>query len=158
MRMRRTGTILGVLLLLGSIASRPEPGPAGAHPALPTASLAIGSLTLTVEVAATPAARSRGLMFRRALLLDRGMLFVFPASTVMSFWMRNTRIPLSIAFIDEEGRIAAIKPLAPFDERPVSSGVPARYALEVNRGVFERHGIAVGAPVTGLSTIPAATH
>ena len=111
---------------------------------LPTAAIHVGNQRLDVEVAATPASRGRGLMFRKELPADRGMLFVFPEERVLEFWMRNTEIPLSIAFADASGRIVRIADMEPRSEEIVSSGAPARYALEVNRGWFAAHGVSGG--------------
>jgi uncharacterized membrane protein (UPF0127 family) len=99
-----------------------------------------------VEVADTEAERRRGLMGRESLGEDRGMLFVFDSEQTLSFWMKDTRIPLSIAYIDAEGRIVDIQKMEPLDDDPPNyiSAEPARYALEVNRGFFEEHGVEVG--------------
>ena len=97
-----------------------------------------------VEIAATDAERERGLMGRTALAEDAGMLFVFDQEQPLSFWMRDTLIPLSIAFIDSEGRIVDIQDMQPLDETPHTSAGPARYALEVNQGFFKARGIQVG--------------
>jgi uncharacterized membrane protein (UPF0127 family) len=85
-------------------------------------------------------------MGRTALPEDRGMLFVFGREQVLSFWMRNTHIPLSIAYIDSEGRIVDIQDMKPLDDDPPHyvSAEPVRYALEVNQGFFEERGIEVG--------------
>jgi uncharacterized membrane protein (UPF0127 family) len=83
-------------------------------------------------------------MERTELDEDAGMLFVFPQEQPRSFWMRNTLIPLSIAYIDSDGRIVDIKDMQPLDETPVPSAEPAQYALEVNQGFFEARGIEVG--------------
>ena len=99
-----------------------------------------------VEVADDLFERARGLMYRTALGVNRGMLFVYPEEQKLSFWMRNTLIPLSIAFIDSELRIVDIQDMRPLDDEPpsyVSSG-PAQYALEVNQGFFEKRGVKVG--------------
>ena len=99
-----------------------------------------------VEVADDLFERARGLMYRTALGVNRGMLFVFPEEQKLTFWMKNTLIPLSIAFIDSELRIVDIQDMRPLDDEPpsyVSSG-PAQYALEVNQGFFERRGVKVG--------------
>jgi uncharacterized protein len=90
--------------------------------------------------------RARGLMYRTALAEDRGMLFVYSDEAQRSFWMRNTLIPLSIAFMDSEGRIVDIQDMKSLDDDPPHyvSAKPAQYALEVNRGFFEEHGIKVG--------------
>jgi uncharacterized protein len=99
-----------------------------------------------VEIADDTSERGLGLMYRTALAEDRGMLFVFPGEERLSFWMKNTLIPLSIAFIDSEGRIVDIQDMKPLDDDPPSyvSAKPAKYALEVNQGFFEERGIKVG--------------
>jgi uncharacterized membrane protein (UPF0127 family) len=99
-----------------------------------------------VEIADSLAEQARGLMHRTALGEDRGMLFVYDSEEERSFWMRNTLIPLSIAFMDSGGRIVDIQDMEPLDDEPPSyvSAEPAQYALEVNQGFFEEHGIEVG--------------
>ena len=83
-------------------------------------------------------------MFREQLGEREGMLFVFEEEQTVSFWMRNTPLPLSIAFIDARGVIVHMADMVPYSEAPVPSRFPVRYALEVNRGAFERAGIEVG--------------
>jgi len=99
-----------------------------------------------VEVADTDAERQTGLMGRAALPENAGMLFVFEGEQALSFWMRDTLIPLSIAYIDAEGRIVDIQDMQPLDDVPPHyvSAEPVRYALEVNQGFFEQRGVAVG--------------
>jgi uncharacterized membrane protein (UPF0127 family) len=99
-----------------------------------------------VEIADDPWERARGLMYRTALGKDRGMLFVYPEERELSFWMKNTYIPLSIAYIDSKGRIADILDMKPLDDRPPNyvSSEPVQYALEVNQGFFEEQGVKVG--------------
>lgn len=99
-----------------------------------------------VEIADEPDEQARGLMDRTALGRDRGMLFVFPDEKERSFWMKNTLIPLSIAYIDSEGRIVDIQDMKPLDDDPPHyvSAEPARYALEVNQGFFDENGVKVG--------------
>jgi uncharacterized membrane protein (UPF0127 family) len=99
-----------------------------------------------VEIADNDAERARGLMGRTALGEDRGMLFVFDEEQPLSFWMKNTLIPLSIAFMDSEGRIVDIQDMKPLDDDPPHyvSAEPARYALEVNQGFFEERVVEVG--------------
>ncbi len=97
-----------------------------------------------VEVADTQEERQMGLMGRDALAEDAGMLFVFEAEQQLSFWMKDTLIPLSIAFMDSEGRIVDIQDMQPLDETPHLSAEPAQYALEVNQGFFGARGIQVG--------------
>ncbi len=106
--------------------------------------LCVGAGTLRVEVADDPYERSLGLMYRRELPEDRGMLFVFPYPQRLSFWMKNTYVPLSIAYIGSDWVIREIYDLEPLNERPVVSKYAVQYALEVNRGWFKRHGVKVG--------------
>lgn len=108
-------------------------------------------VTLEVEVADTVATRARGLMHRPWLAEYAGMLFLFESPQRLAFWMKNTWIPLSIAFIDAGWRIVDLQdmdPPAPGGEIPIYvSRQQAQYALEVNQGFFARHGIGVGARV-----------
>ena len=99
-----------------------------------------------VEVADDLFERARGLMYRTALGVNRGMLFVYPEEQRLSFWMKNTLIPLSIAYIDSKRRVVDIQDMKPLDDEPPSyvSADPAQYALEVNRGFFEERGVKVG--------------
>lgn len=114
-----------------------------------TIELQIGDQTLLVELASTPEQRGRGLMARSQLLENTGMLFVFPSDQNLSFWMRDTPLPLSIAFIDTNQVILNLEDMQPFDDQTfhLSNG-PARYALEVNQGWFAQHGINAGDRVT----------
>jgi uncharacterized protein len=99
-----------------------------------------------VEVADDPFEQARGLMHRKSLGEDRGMLFVFPGEEERSFWMRDTLIPLSIAYIDSKGRITDILDMKPLDDKPPHyvSSEPVQYALEVNQGFFEARGVKIG--------------
>lgn len=101
-------------------------------------------IALNVEIADTSASRSRGLMFRESLDPDSGMLFVFNYEKTATFWMENTSIPLSIAFIDSEYIIFEIKEMTPFSRKHIVSTRPALYALEVNRGWFKKNNITPG--------------
>jgi uncharacterized protein len=112
---------------------------------LETTTISVGGVPLVVEVADDPVERAMGLMYRDFLPDDRGMLFVFPDEAARAFWMKNTRIPLSIAFADGTGTIVTIMDMFPDDGRArYRSGAPARYALEVNRGWFAMRGIKPG--------------
>ena len=102
------------------------------------------SLPLNIEVPKNQTDFYLGLMFRESLDYDSGMLFVFEEVGVKSFHMKNTRIPLDIAFITEKGKIESIKELEPFSLLPVYSNSEVLYALEVNRGWFTEHNIKVG--------------
>ena len=125
-------------------------GPGAAKPQLDTLPLVVDGHRVTAELADEPAERSAGLMYRKALGTDAGMLFVYPSSKTRSFWMENTQIPLTIAYITGEGRIVALKDMTPFDRTSVSSDTPVLYALEMEKGWFEAHDVQVGDQVTGL--------
>jgi uncharacterized protein len=106
-----------------------------------------GEVVVDVEVADTDATRQRGLMGRRTLAADAGMVFVFPQTTGGAFWMKDTLFPLSIAFYDEDGTILRILDMEPCRRDPCrlyDPGVAYRGALEVNRGAFDRWGVAEG--------------
>jgi uncharacterized membrane protein (UPF0127 family) len=132
------------IALLAALGCGNGGGASDGHIALSEASIVVGHERVTVEVAATPSARRRGLMHRESLSDDRGMLFVFPEEKRLTFWMRDTHIPLSIAFARSDGTIVHIADMEPRSEQPVSSRLPARYALEMNRGWFLRHGVLEG--------------
>ena len=102
------------------------------------------SVEVEVEIADNDAERQRGLMERTELAENAGMLFVFEREQTLSFWMRNTLLPLSVAYIDSEGRIVDIQDMQPLDETSHPSVEPAQYALEVNQGFFDERGIEVG--------------
>jgi len=114
------------------------------NPRLQTAAFQAGSRKLTVELALTPDQQEKGLMFRKNLGEDEGMLFVFNSDQHLSFWMKNTEIPLSIAYIASDGTIRDIFDLEPRSLAPVPSTRSVRYALEVNRGWFEKAGLREG--------------
>ncbi|WP_018865904.1 MULTISPECIES: DUF192 domain-containing protein [unclassified Thioalkalivibrio] len=128
-------------------------GCAQAENGLPTADLDIGEQTLTVEIAATDRARRIGLMHRDHLPDDHGMLFIWPRPAQYGMWMHNTRIPLDVAFIDADFTITNIASMTPHSTRIHEAKRPVRYALEVNAGWFERHGVAAGDRVPDLERI-----
>jgi uncharacterized membrane protein (UPF0127 family) len=105
----------------------------------------VGQTPVWVEIAQDDATRTKGLMFREDMPEDQGMLFIFPVAQRLSFWMKNTYLPLDIAFIDQRGIITDIHQMAPLDTIPrYTSSVPTIYALEVNQGFFARHSINTG--------------
>ncbi len=107
--------------------------------------LEVGDQTIRAELAVTPAQRQKGLMHRRTLAVDTGMLFIFTAPKQQSFWMKNTYIALDIAYIDTEGVIREIHPLFPHSIDSVPSRTDdIQYALEVNRDWFKNNGVSVG--------------
>ena len=110
----------------------------------------VGGKLVNAEVADCPQSRNQGLMHRMQLSPDCGMLFAYPDSAPRSFWMENTCIPLSIAFINEAGIILNIENMVPFDRKSVWSDGDAVYALEMAQGWFDKNQIATGRKVTGL--------
>lgn len=131
-----------------------DPGPADpfaqAQPPLPMINLKVGGVVVEAEVADDRMERSIGLMHRTVLRPGSGMLFVYPRARRLSFWMRNTPLPLSIAFIDASGTVVRIADMRPLDERHVPSDWPALYALEVPQGWFGSVGVSIGDHVAGL--------
>ncbi len=123
----------------------------GASPAL---KLRVGRHRIKAEVAATLEARDIGLMNKRSLPVDHGMLFVFPEAHRHCMWMRNTRIPLSVAFIDDRGAIVNIEDMQPNTDDYHCAAKPVRYALEMDRGWFKRRGLAAGVQIEGLEKAP----
>ena len=123
---------------------------------LPDLALTVNGHKLTAEVAHTDPARMQGLMHRRILPEDRGMLFVFSDVARHAMWMKNTYIPLSVAFLDEHGAIINIEDMKPHTEDTHPSAKPAKYALEVNLGWFRKRGIKPGAKVEGIEHAPPA--
>ena len=117
---------------------------------LPATTLTIGKQKIVAEVAATTEQRATGLMYRFSLKPDHGMIFVFEKAEPLSFWMKNTFIPLSIAFVAADGRIVNIDDMAPQDETTHWSSGPAMYAIEMRKGWFPERGIRAGDRVTGL--------
>jgi uncharacterized membrane protein (UPF0127 family) len=106
--------------------------------------LSINGRPLAVELAKTQRQRERGLMDRDYLEPNEGMLFIFKTDQYLSFWMKDTTIPLSIAFIDKNGKVTDIFDMEPFSLTPVRSSKKCRYALEVNQHFFRGSGLTVG--------------
>jgi uncharacterized membrane protein (UPF0127 family) len=102
---------------------------------------------LYLEIAETEAARTRGLMHRKLLPSGQGMLFTFDHDQTLDFWMKNTYIPLSVAFVDRYGVIEEIRDMKPLDTTVIRSRMPARYAVEVNQGWFAAHNITKGCTI-----------
>lgn len=105
---------------------------------------------LHVEIADTPSKREKGLMHRKHIGKNEGMLFKFPQKERLSFWMKNTLVPLDVAFIDDNGRIVQIESMKPMSLSPHSSSFPCRYALETNSGWFKSNGVKEGSVLRGV--------
>ena len=112
-----------------------------------TVDIWIGDCRIKAEIASTPELRKKGLSNRKRLKAARGMLFVFDFSRKQSFWMKDTSIPLSIAFISSDGSIRQIEQMTSFDLNKTTSNSPLPYALEVNQGFFKENDITVGMQV-----------
>ena len=123
---------------------------------LPAVQLSIKGHRLVAETASTNETRTVGLMHRFSLKPDHGMLFVFNAPQPLAFWMKNTFVPLSIAFIGADGRILNIEDMAPQTEATHPSSGLALYALEMKKGWFAQRGIVAGERVEGLEKAPRA--
>jgi uncharacterized protein len=121
-----------------------------------TITLSVGGHSLDAEVANTYASRARGLMYRKSLPADSGMLFVYPDLARHCMWMKNTLTPLSVAFIDDQGVILNVADMAPQTQELHCANGPARYALEMRRGWFAAKGLVAGDTVSNLKEVPAA--
>jgi uncharacterized protein len=153
--------ILGLIpIALPSLSIAQEAArPLGAPPAafnggqaqLPRTQLRAGMFLISAEVADSPQSRANGLMMRTKMATNEGMLFVFERADPQCFWMRNTLLPLSIAFLDEEGIILNIADMQPKSDDSHCSAKPAKYALEMNQGWFKAKGILAGAKIAGVT-------
>lgn len=124
---------------------------------LPRTSLSIGASHLDVALATDEASREQGLMKQKTLEKNEGMLFVFSSPQRVAFWMKDTSLPLSIAYLNATGRIVEMHDLQPFDEHSIiSSSAAIAYALEVPRGWFTQHQILPGDTVSGLPNFSSA--
>jgi len=138
--------ILALLTVCGGCRQEPSTKPSLSKESRPgKVQLTIGGATLWVEVAGDEATRSQGLMHRRQMPEDEGMLFVFEYPQPLSFWMKNTYLPLDIAFVARDGSILNILRMKPLDEGPryLSQG-QALYAIETNAGWFQKNGVKAG--------------
>jgi uncharacterized protein len=112
-----------------------------------------GMHLIRAEVAADMTTRSRGLMFRKSLAPNAGMVFIFDQASQHCMWMKNTLIPLSVAFLDEAGTIINIEDMAPQTEDTHCAAKPARYALEMDRGWFAARGVKPGTKLGGMEKL-----
>jgi uncharacterized membrane protein (UPF0127 family) len=120
--------------------------PTKAQPKLRTTKLYVGSEVITAELAMTPAQVGTGMMFRTSMREEEGMLFIFPRPHRTAFYMKNTTVPLTAAYIDPDGTILELVDLHPKVEKPVEASFDnIQYVLEMNQGWFKRHNISTGA-------------
>lgn len=139
---------IAILIVATTLSAHADP--------LITYPLRIKKHEIRAEVANTEQDRLRGLMFRDTLAENSGMIFLYPRAEASAMWMKNTRIALSVAFIDASGRILNIAEMEPFSEEAHASSGAAAYALEMNRGWFRKQGIKAGDRVEGLKELPPA--
>jgi uncharacterized protein len=117
---------------------------------LPTITLQVGMHRITAEVADTVETRSKGLMYRKHMAAHEGMLFVFQRKEAQCFWMRNTPLPLTIAFLDDDGTVVNLADMKALDETSHCAAKPVQFALEVNQGWFAKKGLKAGVKIGGL--------
>jgi uncharacterized membrane protein (UPF0127 family) len=142
------------LLLLTAFCLTIAQAAAQAPSPLPAVDLTAGMHRIRAEVADNMAARMQGLMHRKSMAQNAGMVFVFEENAVHCMWMKNTLIPLSVAFIDEQGAIVNIADMQPHSEQSHCAARPTRYALEMNLGWFAQRGIKAGTTLQGLPKLP----
>ncbi len=135
-----------VLLGLGSAQAQNHEAP---QLDLPRAKLSAGMHQITVQIAQTTAQRTIGLMFRKEMPAVEGMLFIFEQASMQCFWMKNTFLPLTAAFVADDGEIVNLADMKPHSESPHCSTKPVRYVLEMNQGWFAKKGIKPGAKLAG---------
>lgn len=121
---------------------------------MPRLELAAGFHRIDAEIAADQPNRMQGLMNRRSMAANQGMLFVFPRADRHCMWMRNTLLPLAVAFLDEQGQIINIEEMQPQTENNHCAAAPARFALEMNRGWFASKGLKAGQRIAGVEKSP----
>ena len=147
--MGKLGKIIRLLLAFGVLLAA-----ATSRADMPRMELTAGFYRIDAEVAADQPNRMQGLMQRRAMGANQGMLFVFPQLARHCMWMRNTFIPLSVAFLDENGRILNVEDMQPQTENNHCASAPARFALEMNIGWFAAKGLKAGALIGGIERAP----
>ena len=118
--------------------------------------LSAGIHRIQAEFANTDDSRAEGLMFRKSMPVNNGMLFVFDQTAQHCMWMRNTLIPLSVAFLDGQGSIINVEEMLPKTENNHCATKPAKFALEMNAGWFKSRGLGAGTPIAGINRAPSA--
>ncbi|MEW5885881.1 MAG: DUF192 domain-containing protein [Pseudomonadota bacterium] len=147
-RKRWLGSGLGLALALaGTLSATAHAGQPQLD--LPRVHLHVGPHQVSVQVASTHAQRQTGLMWRRAMASDDGMLFVFERAGIQCFWMQNTFLPLTAAFVADDGRIVNLADMEPLSTRSHCSSEPVRFVLELHQGWFAQRGIGPGMKLRG---------
>jgi len=148
-RIRSMNKSLRRLVLALSLAASSALAQNAPQPKLDTITLSAGMHNIRAEVARTPMQTQTGMMFRREMAQHEGMLFVFDSVERRCFWMKNTVLPLSIAFIADDGRVVSLADMKPQTEESHCSAEPVRFALEMNQGWFAKRGIKPGFKLKG---------
>lgn len=143
------GATAAALVLAGAAQAQDAP-----QPRLPTTAVTVGMHVIQAELAVTPAQQQTGMMLRTSMGNNEGMLFVNDDAGVRCFWMRNTLIPLSIAFVADDGTIVNIADMQPRSEASHCSAKPVRFALEMRQGWFAKRGIKAGTRLRGQPFSP----
>ena len=145
----KTAALLAALALTALAPLAAAQGSAGTPQTLPAITLQAGMHNIRAAVAKTPEQRQTGLMFRREMAQHEGMLFIFEQASPQCFWMKNTLLPLSIAFLADDGTVVNIADMQPQVLDSHCSSKPVRYVLEMNQGWFAKRGIMAGSKIAG---------
>ena len=137
--------LLSLLMLLSTVAWSQE----SPQLQLPRVTLSAGMHLINAQVAATPQQRAVGLMFRKEMPLNEGMLFVFEQASEQCFWMKNTLLPLTAAFVADDGTIVNLADMQPQSLTSHCSTQPVRFVLEMNKGWFDKRGLKAGSKLSG---------
>jgi hypothetical protein len=146
---RRLAVTLAAAGLAAALAIGDAGAQAGPQPRLPTVHLTAGMHVIKAELAITPEQQATGMMFRREMPGNEGMLFVNDDAGMRCFWMKNTLVPITIAFLADDGTIVNLADMQPQSERSHCSAKPVRYALEMSQGWFAKRGIQPGFRLRG---------
>jgi len=137
-------TIAAFLMQMGPLMAQDQ-----AQTGLPRAALTIGFHQLDVQIASTPTQQATGLMHRAEMPQHEGMLFIFPEPKQQCFWMKNTLIPLTAAFVADDGTVVNLEDMQPQTTQSHCSAKPVRFVLEVNQGWFKKKGLKAGLRLAG---------
>jgi uncharacterized membrane protein (UPF0127 family) len=148
-RLLAASLLAGAVLVLSPAAAQLAPAPGTPQLDLPRVTLTAGMHRMEVQLATTPTQRQVGLMYRRQMPQHEGMLFVFEQPGVQCFWMKNTLLPLTAAFVADDGTIVNLADMQPLDETSHCSERPVRYVLEMNQGWFDSRHLRAGHRLRG---------